>query len=110
MLSSLRATLVVLITSAVAANAAPSLTVKSSTPNVEITGLQNLKVAVTVFNTGDETMKLLNGPRGVLDSFPEHSFTITNAAGSRPSFSGAKVNHPSGCLANVCADNSDYRF
>ena len=89
---SLRATFVVLVVSAVAAFATPSLTVKASTPNVNVDGLEKLKVTTIVTNTGDETLKLLNDPRGVLDSFPENSFHITDAAGSRPSFNGGKVN------------------
>ena len=104
MRSSLRAALAILVPSVVAVNAASSLTVKTSVPNVEVDGLQNLKVIVTVSNTGNEILKLLNDPRGVLSSLPEHSFTVTNAAGSHPRFSGAKVNHPSGSLADVCAN------
>ena len=94
MLSSLRAALVALVASAVAANAAPGLSVMTSVPNVEVNGLRNLKVVVTVFNTGDEPLKLLKDPHGVLDSFPAESFTITSAAGVRPLFSGAAVNRP----------------
>ena len=93
-LSSHRAALVVLVASAVAANAAPSLTVMTSVPSVEVNGLQNLKVIVTVLNTGDEPPNLLNDPHVILDSYPEHSFTITNAAGAHPIFSGVIVNHP----------------
>ena len=61
------------------------------TSDVHVHGLDNLKVTATIFNTGDETLKLLNDPRGVLDSFPENSFSITDATGSRPEFDGAKV-------------------
>ena len=86
-----RAAIVVLVASAIVANAAPSLAVMTSVPNAEVDGLQNLEVTVTVFNTGDQTLKLLNDPRGVLSSFPEHSFTITNGNGSHPLFSGARV-------------------
>ena len=110
MLSSLRAALVVLIASAVAGDAAPGLTIKTSAPNAEVHGLQNLKVTVTILNTGDETLKLLNDPRGVLDSFPENSFTITNGAGSHPSFNGAKVSHLSGCPVKVRANAFGSRF
>ena len=105
MLSSFRTALVVLVASAIAVNAAPSLTIKTSTPNVEVDGVQNLKVVITIINTGDETLKLLNDPRGVLSPFPEDSFTIISADGYRPSFNGAKVNYPSGHPANVCADD-----
>ena len=99
--SSLRAVVAVLVASAVAAGAAPSLTVKASAPNVEVYGLRNMKVTVTIINTGDEVLKLLNDPRGVLSSFPEDSFIITNANGTHPSFDGAKVNYRSGRPGNV---------
>lgn len=101
--SSLLAPLVALVVSALAASAAPSLTVTASTPNVDIDGLENLKVTTTVTNTGDETVKLLNDPRSVLHSFPENSFYITNSTGIRPPFSGAKVYQAYGCLINLCA-------
>ena len=92
MFPSLQAVLVVALASAVTdVSAAPGLTVKTSTANVKVDGLENLKVTATVINTGDETLKLLNDPRGVLNSFPENSFAITNAVGSRPLFNGAKV-------------------
>jgi len=100
---SLFAPLIILVASTVTVSAAPGLTVKTSTPNVEVDGLENLKVTTTVINTGGETLKLLNDPRGVLNSFPENTFTITDAAGSRPLFDGAKVHYPSRFLANVCA-------
>ncbi len=88
----LRAALVALVVSAVSISADPGLTVHTSTANVEVDdGLDKLKVTATVINTGDETLKLLNNPRGILNAFPENSFTITNAAGSRPMFNGAKV-------------------
>ena len=86
--------LLALVVSAIAVSAAPGLTLKTTTPTVNVDGLQNLKVTTTVTNTGDGTLKLLNDPRGVLNSFPENSFTVTNPSGSSPSFTGAKVNHP----------------
>jgi len=99
--SSLRVSLVAFVASAVTVSAAPGLTLKTSTPDVNINGLGNLKVTTTITNSGDETLKLLNDPRGVLDSFPENSFTITDAFGSSPSFVGAKVNRPSVYLTDV---------
>jgi len=105
--SSLRASLVALVASAVAVSAAPGLAVKTSTSNLNVYGLENLKVTTTVTNTGDETLKLLNDPRGVLNSFPENTFSITDSAsGSHPLFKGAKVNRPSGFLKNPCAHAS----
>ena len=89
--SSLRASLVALVASAVAVSAAPGLVIKTPTSSLDVGGLENLKVTTTVINTGDETLKLLNDPRGVLNSFSENSFSITDAAGSRPLFKGAKV-------------------
>jgi len=84
-----------LIASAASVSATPSLTLKTSISDVNVNGLENLKVTTTVTNTGDGTLKLLNDPRGVLNTFPENTFNITNPAGSRPSFHGAKVNQRS---------------
>jgi len=39
----------------------------------------------------DETLKLFNGPRGTLDSFPENTFSIADPIGSRQSFIDARV-------------------
>ena len=99
---SLRTPLIVLVAFTAAVSATPGLTVKASTPNVEINGLENLRVTTTVLNTGDETLKLLNDPRGVLSSFPENTFNITDATGSRPLFNGAKVDNPFLFPAKVC--------
>ena len=95
--------LVALVAFAAFVSAVPSLTLKTSTHSVNVNGLENLKVTTTVTNTGDETLKLLNDPRGVLDAFPTNTFTITDPNGSRPSFNGAKVNHLSGYPRDACA-------
>ena len=100
---SLRNLLIALVASTTAVSAAPGLTVRTSTTNAEVDGLENLKVTTTVTNTGDEILKLLNDPCGVLSPFPENSFRITDSVGSRPLFSGAKVNHSSGFRENVHA-------
>ena len=97
--SSLLVPLVTLVTYAAvfsaipAVSAAPSLTVKTSAPDVDIDGLNSLKVITTVANTGEETLKLLNDPHGVLSPFPGDAFTITDPSGSRLAFSGAPVSH-----------------
>ena len=101
---SLCASLVVLTASAVSVSAVPSLSLKTSTPSVDVNGLENLKVMTTVTNTGDETLRLLNDPRGVLNTFPENTFTITDPAGSGPLFNGAKVGHSPGFLPNTSTD------
>ena len=93
--SSLRASLVALVASAIAVSATPGLTVTTSIPSDNVDGLGNLKITATVTNTGDQTLKLLKDPRGVLSTFPENTFSITDATGSGPSFNGAKVNHAS---------------
>ena len=108
--SFLRASLAILVASAVTVSAAPGLTVKTSTPNIEVDGLENLKVITTITNSGDETLKLLNDPRGVLNTFPENSFSITHATSSRPSFNGAKVNYSSGCPTTLRTNASRFRF
>jgi peptidyl-Lys metalloendopeptidase len=102
--------LVVFVASAIVVFAAPSLTVKASTFNVNVDGLENLEVTTTVFNAGDETLRLLNDPRGVLDPFPENTFRITNAVGSPPLFNGAKVDHTSGYPPNLYAYAFDFRL
>jgi peptidyl-Lys metalloendopeptidase len=94
MLSSfLHAFLVTLVTFAfaVAVSATPSLTVRTSTPNAKVNGIEQLEIIATVVNTDNKTLKLLNDPRGVLDPFPGNSFNIVNAAGSCPLFHGAVV-------------------
>ena len=53
--------------------------------------MEDLKVTTAITNTGNETLKLLNDPCGVLNPFPDNSFS--DPTGSRPSFNGAKVNH-----------------
>ena len=100
--SSLYASLIALVASAIVVSAAPGLTVKASIPNTDVDGVENLKVTTTVTNTGDETLKLLNDPRGVLSFFPENTFSITDPTGSRPLFTGAKVNYASGYLTKAC--------
>ena len=77
------------------ASATRGLVVKISIPNIDVNGLESLKVTATVTNTSDETLKLLNDPHGVLYSFPVDKFTITSPAGTHLPFIGAMVNHPS---------------
>lgn len=108
--SSLYAPLAALITYVTTVSAAPSvspaprLTARTSIPNVDVDGVKNLKVITTVVNTGGETLKPLNDPRGVLDPFAENTFTITNSAGSSSSSNGAKVNNVSGYTTNLRAN------
>lgn len=88
--STLRSTLIALVASAVFVAAEPSLSLKVSSPST-VDGVQNLKVVTTLTNTGDESLKLLNDPRGILNTFPTNSFAVTDATGATPAFVGAKV-------------------
>jgi len=108
--SPLRASFVALVASAVAISAAPALTsnvdltVTLSLLDLKDDGPGNMKVVTTIVNTGNKTLKLLKDPRGILDSFPDDTFTVTDPTGSHPPFIGAKVNHASGHLTTVRTD------
>ncbi|KAL0069636.1 hypothetical protein AAF712_003294 [Marasmius tenuissimus] len=52
---------------------------------------QDFKITTSLVNTGDETLKLLKDPRTVLSSLPTDRFTISNAEGASPTFTGARV-------------------
>ena len=71
---------------------------------------ENMKVITAVANTGDKTLKLLKEPRGILGPFPEDTFTVTDSAGSHPSFIGAKVNYATGFLKNSRTDACGFCF
>lgn len=88
----------------VSTTSTPSLTVETSNSDVNVNGLENLNVAV---NTSEETLKLLDGPRGDLDPFLENA--ITDSSGSRPLFSGTKVNHASGCMIDLSTNTFGLR-
>ncbi|KAF9048777.1 hypothetical protein BJ165DRAFT_1609789 [Panaeolus papilionaceus] len=96
---SLRAALIALTSLAIAVSASPSLSLKV----VGVTSIQNVenfKVKTILTNTGDETLKILNDPRGPLSSLPTDTFTITNAKGDKPSFTGIRVKYvPSTAIA-----------
>ena len=91
--SSLRSALIALVASAVAVSAAPGLTLKVSGAD-SVDGVDNLKVVATLVNTGDETLKLLNDPNGVLNTRPPDTFTSTGDDGASPSFIGVRVKYP----------------
>jgi peptidyl-Lys metalloendopeptidase len=65
-----------------------------------VNDVSDLKVVTTVTNTGDETMKLLNDPSGVLDDFPTEAFAIRHSdSGASPDFIGVRVS-----LFLACSD------
>ncbi|KAJ8469577.1 hypothetical protein ONZ45_g10909 [Pleurotus djamor] len=90
--SSIRSALATIALAALAASAAPGLTLKVSGPDA-VTGVDNLKVVTSLVNTGDETLKLLNDPRGPLSKLPTETFAITDASGARASFTGIKAKY-----------------
>ncbi|KAI9062953.1 peptidyl-Lys metalloendopeptidase [Trametes sanguinea] len=90
--SAVRATLIALAASAVVVSAERALSLKVSGPEA-VDGVQNFKVTTTLTNTGDESLKLLNDPRGALNTLPANTFDITTDSGEKPSFIGVKVKY-----------------
>ena len=65
-----------------------------SSPGPEaVDSVEHLKILATVTNTGDETLKVLNDPRGPLNKLPTDTFVITDATGAQPSFTGIKLKY-----------------
>lgn len=57
-------------------------------------GVDNFNVLATVINTGSDTLKILNDPRGPLSRRPTNIFSITDASsGAKPAFTGVKVKY-----------------
>ncbi|KAF5316045.1 hypothetical protein D9619_006759 [Psilocybe cf. subviscida] len=77
---------------AVNVSAAESLYMRVSGPT-EVDGVENMQVVVTVTNTGNETLKILNDPRGPLSTRPTNTFSITDASGAKPAFTGIKLKY-----------------
>lgn len=91
--SSLKTSLLTVALSALVASATPALELKVTGPS-EVTDATNMKVTTTVKNTGDETLKLLNDPRGVLNKFPAESFAIQHdSTNVSPGFIGARMKY-----------------
>ncbi|KAF9529058.1 hypothetical protein CPB83DRAFT_765596 [Crepidotus variabilis] len=92
--------LIALASLAVATAANPSLSLKVSGP-ATVDGVNNLKVVTTVTNTGAEAVKVLNDPNGPLSRLPTNTFSITDASGTTPAFSGVKAKYvPQTAIAN----------
>ena len=58
-----------------------------------VDSVEQLKIVATVTNTGDETLKVLNDPHGLLNKLPADTFVITNAKGPQLSFTGIKLKY-----------------
>ena len=65
----------------------------SSTGPEAVSSVEHLKIIATVTNTGEETLKVLNDPRGPLEDLPTDTFVITDATGAQPSFTGIKMKY-----------------
>lgn len=71
-----------------------------------MTDVENLTVVATITNTGDESLKILNDPRSPLSKLPADTFTITDAAGSRPAFTGIKAKYVPQAVAAAGVEGS----
>ncbi|KAJ8495994.1 hypothetical protein ONZ45_g12642 [Pleurotus djamor] len=89
---SIRSGLATVVFAALAASAAPGLTLKVSGSDV-VKGVDNLRVDTTLVNTGDETLKLLNDPLSPLSKLPAETFTITDVSGTQASFTGIRAKY-----------------
>ncbi|ESK92137.1 deuterolysin m35 metalloprotease [Moniliophthora roreri MCA 2997] len=85
---------------------APGLSLSVSAP-ASIDGVDNFKVTATLTNTGGETLKLLNDPRGPLSQIPTDTFSILSSTGSSPSFNGVKAKY---VPSNVIKENRNGSF
>ncbi|KAG9088190.1 hypothetical protein FS749_002367 [Ceratobasidium sp. UAMH 11750] len=93
------------LVSAVAVAAAPSLMLDVVGPS-SVVDIHGLSVKVTLRNTGDETLKLLNDPHTVLSLAKTNALRISSASGS-PTFTGIKVKY---VPAKVAALNKESTF
>ncbi|KAK7016380.1 hypothetical protein VNI00_018921 [Paramarasmius palmivorus] len=88
--ANLQSALIGLCLSAIAVSASRGLSLSVSSPE-NVDGIKNLKVVASLQNTGDETLKILKDPRGVLSTLPTEAFGITDIQGVTPSFNGVKL-------------------
>lgn len=120
---SVRSFLTALCLSAITASAVPSLSL-SVTGRVmpvlfddcssrfvgadSVVDVDNLHVATTLTNSGDETLKILNDPSSILvNSYATNSFAINSlGANASPLFTGVKVKYVPEEVAAKGADSS----
>ena len=90
--------------SAATVSSTPGLSLHLAGPEI-VDGVQNLKVVTTITNIGNETLKLLNDPRGPLDTIPTDTFAIQNDADEEPDFVSIRVKYvPSVAVATGVDD------
>lgn len=90
--TAVHAALIALTATATVVSAVPALSLKVTGPTA-VDGVENLKVVTTLTNIGDETLKLLNDPRGALHVLPANTFDITTDNGDSPDFTGVRVKY-----------------
>lgn len=81
-----------ILISALAVSATPklSLTIGGAEKSADSPAL---KVIATLTNTGNETLQLLNDPRGILSTIPTNTFRISSANGGDPTFNGLRLKY-----------------
>ncbi|KAF9463910.1 hypothetical protein BDZ94DRAFT_577573 [Collybia nuda] len=89
------------------ASAAPALSVTISGPDV-VSDVKNLRLKVTVTNTGQEALKLINEPGSPLITSPTDSFLITGPTKVNPTFAGISVKYAG--VDMVAANGSSNTF
>ncbi|CAE6426659.1 unnamed protein product [Rhizoctonia solani] len=72
-------------------SATPGLSLSLVTPE-SVSDAEDFSVTAVVKNTGNETLKLLKDPRGVLSSARTHTFNVANEKGS-PQFTGMFIKY-----------------
>jgi peptidyl-Lys metalloendopeptidase len=90
--SSLHAIVFILALGSLGVSAERAISVTVTGPD-SVTDVENLTIVATVSNTGDQTVKLLNDPQSLLSNAPTDTFSISDASGTRPAFTGIKVKY-----------------
>jgi hypothetical protein len=87
-------------------SALPSLSLRVHGPQI-VYAVDNLVLITNIFNTGNETLKLLNDPQGPTSKTPTNKFDIRSSAGERPLFTGIEVDYDLFKAANT-GDNDAF--
>jgi peptidyl-Lys metalloendopeptidase len=83
-----------------------SLNINFTSGAAKVEGAQNFWVSTLVKNTGDEPLRILNDPRGPLSLVPTNTFTITDADGQNPHFTGVKIKYSKRAVVDAGRDES----
>jgi len=94
--------LVVLASVVAAVSATKSLSLTVSGPEA-VVNVAGLTVVATITNSGDETLKVLEDPYSPLSTLTTDTFTITDASGAQPSFTGLRAKYVPRTAADIGA-------